>query len=28
MCRAFRHDPYGFYEKFSTLLSDYNEDEE
>ncbi len=28
MCRAFRHDPYGFYEKFSTLLSDYHEEEE
>ena len=28
MCRAFRHDPYGFYEKFSALLSDYNEDED
>ncbi len=27
MCRAFRHDPYGFFEKFSALLSEYNPDE-
>ena len=28
MCRAFRHDPYGFYEKFSALLSEPIEESE